>query len=503
MRAKLSYAVTAAVLVFYFVLVGSRGRHAHPDRHAPDRHLRRGGADPAGASASGSSGRTPSSSATPTRLAAELDAEGGLPVDELRRTPGGRDRPRLGRRGLRQAQGRDGGGPGRLAQLVPPRRRLPRRPRHPARPQGDAARDRPARRQARSGGLTTRSDTRRTVGAGPHRGPAPSRRHGRLSPAGTPRPTPRPRPPPGRTPRYAPGSRRCAWSAAAAASAPPIPPYERSAPAPARCAAAPASAPAAAPSARRRPAPTASCACRGSPPGAARARSPTRPTRSSRSAHGDDGERDAQAHAPAPDTAPVERDDRPPRTARTRRAAAAARPRPPARARAGRGAASGRGRRSGSGDVRRAASNARSAVRKGRGTAGPHSIHARAVPGEAIRPVSRLTTSGARRRQSGWRQRPWDAWTAGLGEWSCQRRHAEDQGADEPGHDGEPDEPAAGYLADADARAGGGVTLLRNLSASATKANGTGSRRRNMGATSPSGTRADRCLLVQTSELPE
>ena len=36
------------------------------------------------------------------------------------------------------------------------------------------------------------------------------------SSARTPRPTPRPRPPPGRRPPYAPGSRRCAWSAAAA-----------------------------------------------------------------------------------------------------------------------------------------------------------------------------------------------------------------------------------------------------------------------------------------------
>lgn len=89
MRAKLSYAVTAAVLVFYFVLVGSRGvmliqtgtvitvtfgiavlilpviglwflwKNTQFVRNA-------------------------------NRLAAELDAEGGLPVDELRRTPGGR-----------------------------------------------------------------------------------------------------------------------------------------------------------------------------------------------------------------------------------------------------------------------------------------------------------------------------------------------------------------------------------------------------------------------------
>ncbi|MFF3377935.1 hypothetical protein ACFYXF_33930 [Streptomyces sp. NPDC002680] len=89
MRAKLSYALTAAVLVFYFVLVGSRGvmliqtgtlltvtfgvavlilpvigvwflwKNTQFVRNA-------------------------------NRLAAELEAEGGLPVDELRRTPSGR-----------------------------------------------------------------------------------------------------------------------------------------------------------------------------------------------------------------------------------------------------------------------------------------------------------------------------------------------------------------------------------------------------------------------------
>ncbi|NEC92354.1 hypothetical protein [Streptomyces sp. SID12501] len=89
MRAKLSYALTAAVLVFYFVLVGSRGvmliqtgtlltvtfgvavlilpgigvwflwKNTQFVRDA-------------------------------NRLATELEAEGGLPVDELRRTPSGR-----------------------------------------------------------------------------------------------------------------------------------------------------------------------------------------------------------------------------------------------------------------------------------------------------------------------------------------------------------------------------------------------------------------------------
>lgn len=89
MRAKLSYAITAAVLVFYFVLVGSRGimliqtgtlltvtfgvavlilpvigvwflwKNTQFVRKA-------------------------------NQLATELDAEGGLPVDELKRTPSGR-----------------------------------------------------------------------------------------------------------------------------------------------------------------------------------------------------------------------------------------------------------------------------------------------------------------------------------------------------------------------------------------------------------------------------
>ncbi|MGP4087029.1 hypothetical protein, partial [Streptomyces sp. KR55] len=89
MRAKLSYALTAAVLVFYFVLVGSRGvlliktgtfltvtfgvavlilpviglwflwKNTQFVRRA-------------------------------NQLAAELDAEGGLPVDELKRMPSGR-----------------------------------------------------------------------------------------------------------------------------------------------------------------------------------------------------------------------------------------------------------------------------------------------------------------------------------------------------------------------------------------------------------------------------
>ncbi|MEU6370756.1 tetratricopeptide repeat protein [Streptomyces sp. NPDC046931] len=89
MRAKITYAVTAAVLVVYFVLVGSRGVLLIQN---------------------GTAVTVPFGIAVlvlpvigvwflwkntqfvrkANRLAAELDAEGGLPVDELRRTPSGR-----------------------------------------------------------------------------------------------------------------------------------------------------------------------------------------------------------------------------------------------------------------------------------------------------------------------------------------------------------------------------------------------------------------------------
>ncbi|MFR9799770.1 hypothetical protein ACL02U_28320 [Streptomyces sp. MS06] len=89
MRAKISYIVTAAVLVFYFALVGSRGVMLIQSGTLitvtfgvsvlilpviglwflwkNTQFVRRANA-----------------------LAAELDAEGGLPVDELRRLPSGR-----------------------------------------------------------------------------------------------------------------------------------------------------------------------------------------------------------------------------------------------------------------------------------------------------------------------------------------------------------------------------------------------------------------------------
>lgn len=89
MRAKLTYAVTAAVLVFYFVLVGSRGVMLIES----------------GTVVTVTFGtavlilpviglwflwKSTQFVRAANRLAAQLDAEGGLPVDELRRTPGGR-----------------------------------------------------------------------------------------------------------------------------------------------------------------------------------------------------------------------------------------------------------------------------------------------------------------------------------------------------------------------------------------------------------------------------
>lgn len=89
MRAKITYLVTAAVLLFYFVLVGSRGVMLIQTGTVltvtfgvavlilpviglwflwqNTQFVRKA-----------------------NQLAAELDAEGGLPVDELKRTPGGR-----------------------------------------------------------------------------------------------------------------------------------------------------------------------------------------------------------------------------------------------------------------------------------------------------------------------------------------------------------------------------------------------------------------------------
>ncbi|MEU0669621.1 hypothetical protein ABZ508_31030 [Streptomyces lavendulocolor] len=89
MRAKLTYFVTAAVLVVYFVLVGSRGVMLIQQ----------------GTALTVAFGcavlvlpvigvwflwKNTQFVTRANRLAAELEAEGGLPVDELERTPGGR-----------------------------------------------------------------------------------------------------------------------------------------------------------------------------------------------------------------------------------------------------------------------------------------------------------------------------------------------------------------------------------------------------------------------------
>ena len=89
MRAKITYLVTAAVLVVYFVLAGSRGVLLIQ----------------AGTPLTVTFGvavlilpvigvwflwKNTQFVSRANRLAAELDAEGGLPVDELVRTPGGR-----------------------------------------------------------------------------------------------------------------------------------------------------------------------------------------------------------------------------------------------------------------------------------------------------------------------------------------------------------------------------------------------------------------------------
>ncbi|MFD7231311.1 hypothetical protein [Streptomyces sp. NPDC059881] len=89
MRAKVSYFVTAAVLVVYFVLVGSRG--VMLIRHGTLLTVTFGVAvlilPVIGVWFLWKNTQFVRNA---NALAAELDAEGGLPVDELARTPGGR-----------------------------------------------------------------------------------------------------------------------------------------------------------------------------------------------------------------------------------------------------------------------------------------------------------------------------------------------------------------------------------------------------------------------------
>ncbi|AJE81923.1 hypothetical protein SLNWT_1547 [Streptomyces albus] len=89
MRAKLAYAVTAAALLVYFVLAGSRGVLLL--RHGTALSVALGAAvlvlPLIGLWFLWQSTRF---AIRAGRLAAVLEAEGGLPVDELRRTPSGR-----------------------------------------------------------------------------------------------------------------------------------------------------------------------------------------------------------------------------------------------------------------------------------------------------------------------------------------------------------------------------------------------------------------------------
>ncbi|NKI45440.1 hypothetical protein [Streptomyces physcomitrii] len=89
MRAKLAYTVTAAALLVYFVLAGSRGVLLL--RHGSALSVALGAAvlvlPLIGLWFLWQSTRF---AIRAGRLAAVLEAEGGLPVDELRRTPSGR-----------------------------------------------------------------------------------------------------------------------------------------------------------------------------------------------------------------------------------------------------------------------------------------------------------------------------------------------------------------------------------------------------------------------------
>ncbi|WP_336323812.1 hypothetical protein [Streptomyces lavendofoliae] len=89
MRAKITYFVTAAVLVVYFVLVGSRGVMLM--EHGTALTVTFGCAvlvlPVIGVWFLWQNTRFVTRA---NRLAAELEAEGGLPVDELKRTPAGR-----------------------------------------------------------------------------------------------------------------------------------------------------------------------------------------------------------------------------------------------------------------------------------------------------------------------------------------------------------------------------------------------------------------------------
>ena len=267
MRAKLTYAVPAAVLVFYFVLVGSRGVLLIAARHPAHRRLRRGRPGPA------ADRRLVPLADHPVRPHAEpagreLEAEGGLPVDELvptpaagstatrptRCSPGARRRPRTAPDDWRSWF--------RLAVAY-----------HDAR---DTPRARKAMQRAialHDGQAGHAPEPRRTGRVRPRRrrrGPPDGQRRGRYSSAqpsigvrGHGRSLG-----PGQEVRVVVGDQRPQRLAAA-------PHHDQRLPLD-RARAAPATSPAAAPCAPTRPGATAGSSCGRSPPGARPARSPTR-----------------------------------------------------------------------------------------------------------------------------------------------------------------------------------------------------------------------------------
>ncbi len=89
MRAKITYCVLAAVLVVYFVLAGSRGV-VLIEQGTPVTVVFGIAVLIIPLIGAWFLWQTTAFARSADRLARELDAEGGLPVDELVRTPGGR-----------------------------------------------------------------------------------------------------------------------------------------------------------------------------------------------------------------------------------------------------------------------------------------------------------------------------------------------------------------------------------------------------------------------------
>ncbi len=153
------------------------------------------------------------------RLAAELDAEGGLPVDELKRTPGGRidrdsaDEVFARRKAETEDAPDDWRSWFRLAVAYHDARDTPRA--RKAMQRAIALHDGQARTGLSLGGTTSR-----TTKGPAARADRPLRRCRTQRVPVLVRPRLDARPRPGRRPRGAPGSPRCAWSAAAVGSSP-------------------------------------------------------------------------------------------------------------------------------------------------------------------------------------------------------------------------------------------------------------------------------------------